>query len=321
MAFFVISIPNAYSLTFDEQTCLSLLSPEQVQNITEYDNALNVRVINSDLESLNEGVTSGCTISFENEDRSFTLAVIMTISESDRIAQSNYGDLFSSSHRSGYPVTEGNNGTWIYHLVDFNDKGLGSGLFSIKDNIQIGINAPQTEFPINPPALIEIVKILHTNIDGQSEDIKENSNDNEQKNNDSLNNSEGGGCLIATATYGSELAPQVQFLREIRDNTVLSTASGASFMTGFNSLYYSFSPTIADLERDNPVFQEAVRVFITPMISTLSIMTLADPGSESDVLGFGISVIALNLGMYIAAPAVVGFAISKRLKSRKHSKF
>src|SRR3989338_4423942 len=37
---------------------------------------------------------------------------------------------------------------------------------------------------------------------------------------------EGGGCLIATATFGSELAPQVQFLREIRDNTVLSTASG-----------------------------------------------------------------------------------------------
>ena len=32
-----------------------------------------------------------------------------------------------------------------------------------------------------------------------------------------------GGCLIATAAFGSELAPQVQFLREIRDNTVLQT--------------------------------------------------------------------------------------------------
>ncbi|MDA1125249.1 MAG: peptidylprolyl isomerase, partial [Crenarchaeota archaeon] len=40
------------------------------------------------------------------------------------------------------------------------------------------------------------------------------------------NKEEGGGCLIATATYGSELAPQVQFLREIRDNTVLQTQSG-----------------------------------------------------------------------------------------------
>jgi hypothetical protein len=124
----------------------------------------------------------------------------------------------------------------------------------------------------------------------------------------------GGGCLIATAAYGTELAPQVQFLREIRDNTVMSTTSGAAFMTGFNMLYYSFSPTIADWERENPVFQEAVRAFITPMISTLSIMTLAEDGSEIEVLGLGISVITLNLGMYIVAPAVVGFTISKRLK-------
>ena len=129
--------------------------------------------------------------------------------------------------------------------------------------------------------------------------------------------SSGGGCLIATAAYGTELAPQVQFLREIRDNTVMSTAAGTSFMTGFNQLYYSFSPTIADMERENPMFQEVVRAFITPMISSLSIMTLAEDGSEVEVLGLGISVIALNLGMYIAAPALIGFKVHNHFKSRK----
>ena len=124
----------------------------------------------------------------------------------------------------------------------------------------------------------------------------------------------GGGCLIATAAYGSELAPQVQFLREIRDNTVMSTSSGMAFMTGFNQLYYSFSPTIADMERENPMFQEVVRAFITPMISTLSILTLAEDGNEFQVFVLGASIIALNLGMYIAAPAIVGFAINKRLR-------
>ena len=97
----------------------------------------------------------------------------------------------------------------------------------------------------------------------------------------------------------------------------MSTASGASFMTGFNQLYYSFSPTIADMERENPMFQQTVRAFITPMISTLSIMTLADSGSETEVLGLGISVIMLNLGMYIAAPALIGFKVHKHFKSRK----
>ena len=126
-----------------------------------------------------------------------------------------------------------------------------------------------------------------------------------------------GGCLIATAAYGTELAPQVQFLREVRDNTVLSTASGAAFMSGFNSIYYSFAPSIADMERENPLFKEAVRAFITPMISTLSIMALADEGSEVEVLGLGISVIALNLGMYIAAPALIGIKVHNRIKSRK----
>ena len=123
----------------------------------------------------------------------------------------------------------------------------------------------------------------------------------------------GGGCLIATAAYGTELAPQVQFLREIRDNTVMSTSAGAAFMTSFNQMYYSFSPTIADLERENPLFQDIIRVLITPMISSLSIMTLAEEGNDVQVLALGSSIIMLNLGMYIAFPAFIGFSVKKQL--------
>ncbi|MDO8641882.1 MAG: CFI-box-CTERM domain-containing protein, partial [Nitrosarchaeum sp.] len=117
------------------------------------------------------------------------------------------------------------------------------------------------------------------------------------------------GCLIATATYGSEMAPQVQFLREIRDNKVMSTTSGVSFMTGFNQLYYSFSPTIADLERESPIFKEIVKIGITPMLSSLSIMSAAD--SEQEILGYGIGVILMNVGMYFVAPAMLFFSIKK----------
>ena len=89
---------------------------------------------------------------------------------------------------------------------------------------------------------------------------------------ETVEDSEGGGCLIATATFGSELAPQVQQLRELRDNTILSTESGTAFMTGFNQFYYSFSPMVADLERENPAFKEAIKLTLTPMLSSLSLL-------------------------------------------------
>jgi len=121
----------------------------------------------------------------------------------------------------------------------------------------------------------------------------------------------GGGCLIATATFGSELAPQVQQLREIRDNSILQTESGRSFMESFNQFYYSFSPEIADLERENPVFKEAVKLSITPLLSSLSLLNYVDMDSEVEVLGYGISLIMLNVGMYFVLPVIVIHRIRK----------
>jgi len=122
----------------------------------------------------------------------------------------------------------------------------------------------------------------------------------------------GGGCLIATAAFGSEMAPQVQFLREIRDGTVLQTQSGSTFMTGFNQFYYSFSPAIADYERENPAFKETVKIAITPMLTSLAILNYVDIDSEEEMLGYGIGIILLNIGMYFIAPAAIIFKIRNR---------
>ena len=123
----------------------------------------------------------------------------------------------------------------------------------------------------------------------------------------------GGGCLIATAAFGSELAPQVQFLREIRDSTVLQTESGSAFMTGFNQFYYSFSPAIADYERENPAFKEAVKITLTPLLTSLTLLQYTDIDSESEMLGYGIGIILLNIGMYFVAPADLIMKIRKRI--------
>ncbi len=126
---------------------------------------------------------------------------------------------------------------------------------------------------------------------------------------------ENGGCLIATATYGSEMAPQVQQLRELRDNTVLSTKSGTVFMNGFNQFYYSFSPSIADFERENVIFKEVVKMGLTPMLSSLSLLSHVEINSEEEMLGYGISIVLLNIGMYVGIPI---FGILKMYQIRKN---
>ncbi len=103
-------------------------------------------------------------------------------------------------------------------------------------------------------------------------DVEEDIMEKETKEGDYFEDVTGGGCLIATAAFGSELAPQVQQLREIRDNSLLQTESGSAFMESFNQFYYSFSPTIADLERENPIFKEMVKITITPLLISLSIL-------------------------------------------------
>ncbi len=124
----------------------------------------------------------------------------------------------------------------------------------------------------------------------------------------------GGGCLIATATFGSELAPQVQQLRELRDNKLLQTNSGSAFMSGFNQFYYLFSPIIADWERESPIFKEAVKLTITPLLTSLSILNYLDIDSEREMLGYGIGVILLNIGMYFVAPAFLITRLNKKFK-------
>jgi len=82
-------------------------------------------------------------------------------------------------------------------------------------------------------------------------------------------------------------------------------------MNTFNDFYYSFSPIIADYERENPVFREMVKIVITPMITSLSILNYVDMDSEVEVLGYGISLIILNGMMYVGIPAIIIMRIRK----------
>ena len=124
----------------------------------------------------------------------------------------------------------------------------------------------------------------------------------------------GGGCLVATAAYGTEMAPQIQRLREIRDQNILSTDAGSSFVTVFNGIYYTFSPTIADIEREHPLVKGAVFIIIQPILASLHIMEHAD--TEFTVIVYGMLVILLNVIMYVIVPVLATAWLLKAVAKR-----
>jgi hypothetical protein len=60
-------------------------------------------------------------------------------------------------------------------------------------------------------------------------------------------------CLIAKATYGSELSSEAQLLRSFRDDVAMCTFAGRNFTQAFNSWYYSFSPSVTQTISRYPV--------------------------------------------------------------------
>jgi hypothetical protein len=118
-------------------------------------------------------------------------------------------------------------------------------------------------------------------------------------------------CLIATAAFGSELTPQVQYLRYFRDNYILSTASGTAFMKIFDSVYYSFSPQIAEYEREQPWMQSTVKVALYPLFGILMaaerVHVAVGGGEVGAILAGGVS--SMLIGAVYLLP--VGYVASR----------
>jgi len=74
-------------------------------------------------------------------------------------------------------------------------------------------------------------------------------------------------CLIATAAYGTDIAQEIDILREFRDTLLLPNSLGAAFV----SLYYEISPPIADFISQHEVLRTTVKVaFLDPIVKILS---------------------------------------------------
>lgn len=128
-------------------------------------------------------------------------------------------------------------------------------------------------------------------------------------------------CVIATATFGSEAAPAVQFLRGFRDNLVLKTTAGSAFMQVFNAWYYSFSPSVAQFIASNDPIRAPIRVMLYPLLGVLGlssfVYSLFSGAPEFGVVMAGLVASSLIGLVYLTLPALAAFStLAKRRKIR-----
>jgi hypothetical protein len=128
-------------------------------------------------------------------------------------------------------------------------------------------------------------------------------------------------CLIATATYDSELSPEVQFLRDFRDNVVLSSFAGGSFMQAFNAWYYSFSPSVAEFISEHSTAKAVSRAALYPLVRILHLSSevYSAFGSNAEMAVIVTGLIASSLiGVAYLLPIIIllTFSAGKRAGSR-----
>jgi streptogramin lyase len=112
-------------------------------------------------------------------------------------------------------------------------------------------------------------------------------------------------CVIATATYGSELSPEVELLRGFRDNSLRSRI-GSSFLIMFNTWYYSFSPLVANFINDHAPARVVMKGVLYPLVGFLILASKITPPlsayPEAATLLSGLLASMLIGGFYVGIP-------------------
>jgi len=228
-----------------------------------------------------------------------------------------------SANPSDITITRGNQGNLTLTVSSVN--GFNSNVSFTAKNLPEGLTArftPQTiKVSSTSSSTLTITAgddilpgVYHINVKAQSESL--------EREIEVIVNVEGAksNCLIATATYGSELADEVQTLRSFRDNRIVASFAGRQFMLVFNSWYYSFSPAIAESIRKNGSSREVVKIVLYPLIEILRIAEITYEylplKSEITVVIAGFISSSL-IGIIYAAPIRIAFKILLRVSRLK----
>jgi hypothetical protein len=104
-------------------------------------------------------------------------------------------------------------------------------------------------------------------------------------------------CFIATATYGTPMAQEIQILRAFRDGYLLTNPVGRALV----AFYYKTSPPIAQFIAEHPSLKPIVRAMLVPALAMSTI-----------VVNNGVTLPLIVLGLVLIAVALAIWATRRR---------
>jgi len=88
-------------------------------------------------------------------------------------------------------------------------------------------------------------------------------------------------CFIATATYGSPMAEEIEILREFRDAYLLTNPVGQALV----DFYYKVSPPLAEFIVAHPGLKPIVRAGLLPAVAMSTVAVNTTPGEKTAIVG------------------------------------
>jgi M6 family metalloprotease-like protein len=123
-------------------------------------------------------------------------------------------------------------------------------------------------------------------------------------------------CVIATAAFGSAMAPEVAYMRYVRDNLIGSAHLGRILVDRFNAFYYSWSPQVAQIVSSNSFLRAAFRFLLVPVIAAvraaaLSFLAISGITGSADAAAIVAFVLAASICIlaYFVLPLIVGLKL------------
>lgn len=131
-------------------------------------------------------------------------------------------------------------------------------------------------------------------------------------------------CVVATAAFGSEMAPDVVYMRFVRDRLIGSTHVGGTLVRAFNVFYYSWSPPIAQAIASSWLLRVLFRILLHPLVWIvhatallfIAIVGVAESADVASIVAFAFAASA-SVAVYVAVPLLLSMKLMQAIRKTR----